>query len=272
MRKVIKFRRRSGVINFRRGMGFRAAALVRRLLLVVVLLTGLDVVHDGRVGWPGTLAPGLAASLAESAASARAWLEKSPAFCSACGDEAVSDSPVAMESAPTVAGAPAQRADPAPPAARPGAAERAAPAGDERAQAVEADLSGRVERVIDGDSLQVRIEGLGLIEVRLHGVDTPEYDQPYGSAAERELRRLVAWQRVELVSETVDSYGRLVATVYRGDVNVNREMVSRGYAWWYRRYARFDAALRRAEKEARAQRRGLWRDDDPMPPWDWRRK
>ena len=237
------------VINFRRATELRASALLRRLLLVALLATGLDLVHDGRVGWPAALAPGLAGALSDAGDAARAWLERSPAFCSACGEDP--DGSDATEPAPTVASAPAERAAPATPATRSGATERAAPTGDERAQAVGADLSGRVERVIDGDSLQVRIEGLGLIEVRLHGVDTPEYDQPYGSAAKRELRRLVARQRVDLVSETVDSYGRLVATVYRGDVNVNREMVSRGYAWWYRRYARFDFALRRAEKEAR---------------------
>ena len=203
------------ILRFRRGFRFWCSALARRLLLVALLVTGLDLVHDGRVGWPAMLAPGLA-----SAPAAR-------------------EAPTAREA-------------------------------DKRA--IQADLSGRVERVIDGDSLRIRISGLGPVEVRLHGVDTPEYDQPYGSAAERELRRLVARQRVDLVSETVDSYGRLVATVYRGDLNVNRELVRRGYAWWYRRYARFDFALRRAEKEARAQRLGLWRDDDPMPPWDWRRK
>lgn len=206
----------SKVIKFRRRIGVRAAALVRRLLLVVVLLTGLDVVHDGRVGWPAMLAPGLA-SLTENAASVT--------------DALIADEP-----------------------------------------AVEADLSGRVTRVIDGDSLEVHVFGVGPVEVRLHGIDTPEWDQPYGRAARAELRQLIETRRVRLASETIEAYGRLVATVYRDDLNVNHEMVRRGYAWWYRRYAGFDLALRRAEKEAREARRGLWRDEDPVPPWEWRRK
>lgn len=256
----------SRMVRFRRGIGFRASALLRRLLLVALLLTGLDLVHDGRVGWPGILAPGVLASLHDAGASAQGWLQRSPALCTACGGEVVAEAPVTPRSRPSAA---LPERDAAPASGAAGSAADTSPADE---PAVEADLAGRVARVIDGDSLQVRVRGLGVIEVRLHGVDTPEWDQPYGRAARRELRRLVARQRVDLVSETTDSYGRLVATVYRGDLNVNREMVRRGYAWWYRRYAGLDFALRRAEKEARAQRRGLWRDDDPVPPWDWRRK
>ncbi len=270
MRKVIKFRRRIGGIKFRRRIGSRAAALVRRLLLVALLLTGLDVVHDGRVGWPGTVVPGLA----DAGASVQDWLQRSPAFCADCGDDSVPDTLVATEPGPAVSGAPAATdEDRAARAARESGREApATQAAEGRRPAVEADLYGQVARVIDGDSLEVRVSGLGVIEVRLHGVDTPEWDQPYGTEAKRELRSLVASRRVALDSRTIDSYGRLVATVYRDDLNINREMVRRGYAWWYRRYAGFDFALRRAEKEAREARRGLWRDEDPVPPWDWRRK
>jgi len=247
------------VLRFRRGVGFWCSALLKRLVLAALLLSGLDFVHDGRVGWPGTVAPRLATSQAEAAMSARGWLQGSPAFCSACGANAVPDGDDAASRRIAAIGSPES------------AASKTRQT-DEPTQSVDADFAGRVDRVIDGDSLRVRIATLGLIEVRLHGIDTPEYDQPYGSAAKRELRRLVANRRVALVRETVDSYGRLVGTVYRDGMNVNLEMVRRGYAWWYRRYAGFDFALRRAEKEAREQRRGLWRDADPVPPWEWRRR
>jgi len=52
--------------------------------------------------------------------------------------------------------------------------------------------------------------------------------------------------------------------------NLNQELVRAGLAWWYRQYARGDGALERLEDEARAARRGLWADRDPVAPWEFR--
>lgn len=132
------------------------------------------------------------------------------------------------------------------------------------------DAIGRVTRVFDGDTIQVRINGDD-IRVRLHGIDSPEKEQDYGRIASNRLRRLIAGEDVGLEIKDTDDYGRTVAVVYKDGVNVNLEMVRLGHAWWYRRYARFDGKLRRAEREAREARRGLWSDEDPQAPWEWRR-
>ena len=42
--------------------------------------------------------------------------------------------------------------------------------------------------------------------------------------------------------------------------------------WWYQRYAPGDHELERLEKSARENKRGLWADPDPIPPWEFRRK
>lgn len=69
-----------------------------------------------------------------------------------------------------------------------------------------------------------------------------------------------------------DRYGRLVGEVLLPDGrNLNHELVRAGMAWWYRRYAQEDTTLAQLEAEARAARRGLWRDPHPVPPWEWRR-
>jgi endonuclease YncB( thermonuclease family) len=57
----------------------------------------------------------------------------------------------------------------------------------------------------------------------------------------------------------------------RSPSNLNREIVQAGFAWWYRQYARHDKELERLEGEAKAAKRGLWVDKDPMPPWEFRR-
>jgi hypothetical protein len=68
-----------------------------------------------------------------------------------------------------------------------------------------------------------------------------------------------------------DRYGRLVAEVTLPDGRVlNEELVRQGWAWWYRRYAPDNATLATLESEAREARRGLWADQKPMAPWEWR--
>jgi hypothetical protein len=52
---------------------------------------------------------------------------------------------------------------------------------------------------------------------------------------------------------------------------MNREMVRRGMAWWYRTFAPCDAELARLEAEAREARIGLWSQPNPVPPCEWRR-
>jgi hypothetical protein len=49
-----------------------------------------------------------------------------------------------------------------------------------------------------------------------------------------------------------------------------REMVREGMAWWYRKYAPDDTELERLEADARAAKRGLWSQPNPVPPWQWR--
>ncbi|HEY5142687.1 MAG TPA: thermonuclease family protein [Solirubrobacteraceae bacterium] len=101
--------------------------------------------------------------------------------------------------------------------------------------------SARVERVVDGDTVVVRIGGRRERErVRYIGIDTPESVKPdtpvqcYAKAASRENDRLVAGREVRLVfdREARDVYGRLLAYVYRASdgLFVNRDLVRLGYA------------------------------------------
>ena len=105
---------------------------------------------------------------------------------------------------------------------------------------------------------------------RLHGIDTPERDQPYGKQATRNLDKLIG-RTVFVVERDTDRYGRLVGTLYTPEgVNVNLEMVCKGSAWWYSRYAKNNRAMASCQREAKEAGLGLWADDDPMPPWEWR--
>ncbi|HEX2050602.1 MAG TPA: thermonuclease family protein [Actinomycetota bacterium] len=130
-------------------------------------------------------------------------------------------------------------------------------------------LAGRVVRVVDGDTVRVRLDG-GVVAVRYIGIDTPESGRPdtpvqcYARRATAENARLVAGRRVRLVldAERRDRFGRLLAYVFRvGDgVFVNAALVRGAYARTLTippnvRFAGRFAALAR---DARRERRGLW--------------
>lgn len=133
------------------------------------------------------------------------------------------------------------------------------------------DFSGRVMKVKDGDSFIVRSDGVEY-EVRLYGIDAPEWKQPHGDIARQHLTGLIGSRNVEVEYITIDSYNRSVSVVYLDGLNVNVEMVRTGNAWWYRKYAPDNKALLDAESEAKTNKRGLWKNPQPIPPWDWRKK
>ncbi|MDP1928628.1 MAG: thermonuclease family protein [Thiobacillus sp.] len=142
-------------------------------------------------------------------------------------------------------------------------------------------MSGIVFVVIDGDTVLFKPDSpyktdahgaasRAFLKIRLANIDAPEKDQPYGEVATRELSALLLNQRVDVNTVAVDAYGRTIAQIQAGDVQVNTELVRRGLAWAsaYRRNAEMKAAQRDAQQAAR----GLWRESAPVPPWVWRRE
>ena len=79
---------------------------------------------------------------------------------------------------------------------------------------------------------------------------------------------------VYLVEVDEDRYGRLVGQLYhsKDGYDINASMVCAGYAWWYERYARLDWELRDCQSEAQEAKLGLWADEEPVAPWDWRKR
>lgn len=131
-----------------------------------------------------------------------------------------------------------------------------------------------VVKIIDGDSLKVR-RGDRIIEMRLYGIDTPEYRQPYSNRAKRFLRQLVDHRVVEVTVKDMDRYGRTVALVSLEGRIINVELVRNGLAWFYPRYCQEQPVcgeIESLQKEAARQKLGLWRDENPISPWEWKRR
>jgi micrococcal nuclease len=127
----------------------------------------------------------------------------------------------------------------------------------------------KLKRVSDGDTIVTSDD----TRIRLWGIDTPEKDQPYGNKATKALQSLLRYENLYLETKSVDRYGRTVGVIYTADgEEVNLEMVCDGHAWWYRRYAKKATDYKQCQEDAQKNKRGLWAVEDPVAPWDWRRK
>ncbi len=137
-------------------------------------------------------------------------------------------------------------------------------------------LTGKVGRVVDGDTLYVLDANYKEHKIRLAGIDAPERKQVYGLASRKHLASLVAGQQVTVEYRKRDRYGRILGKVLVNGVDACLEQVKAGFAWHYKKYQHEQSAEDRelyanAENKARNERLGLWRENNPNPPWEYRR-
>lgn len=135
-----------------------------------------------------------------------------------------------------------------------------------------ADLTG-VPRIVDGDTLTI-----GLIKVRLEGIDAPETDQvclnanglrwTCGIDARDQLALHIGGRDIKCSSSGTDAYRRTLGTCYFGDEDLNAWMVQQGWALAYVKYSKVYV---QAEEDARSNQRGIWKGAF-IAPWDWRHK
>lgn len=133
-----------------------------------------------------------------------------------------------------------------------------------------AELNGKVIHVLDGDTIEV-LQDNKPVRIRLANIDAPEKIQPFGTWSANQLKKLVAGKQVKVTYTQTDRYGRVLGLVETKYVNVNRAQIISGAAWVYDRY-NADTALPALQKEAQEQRRGLWAESNPIPPWEWRHR
>jgi endonuclease YncB( thermonuclease family) len=136
-------------------------------------------------------------------------------------------------------------------------------------------ITGKVVGVSDGDTITVLDASNKEHKVRLLGIDAPESNQDFGSRAKQSRSDLVFGKTVTVTSEAKDMYGRVLGDVTLDGRNINLEQVRRGFAWFYRFYAKElrtedVKAYDQAEAQARKEKRGLWAGPSPVPPWEFR--
>lgn len=129
--------------------------------------------------------------------------------------------------------------------------------------------TAQVIAVLDGDTVMVMRDNRK-ITMRLAGIDAPEKQQAFGMASRDALAGLVLRKTVHVTTKAVDDYGRVIALLDVGRVNVNEELLRRGLAWEYSQY-HSNKNLLALQSRAQAARRGLWAAAHPVPPWTYRK-
>jgi endonuclease YncB( thermonuclease family) len=136
-------------------------------------------------------------------------------------------------------------------------------------------IIGKVVGVSDGDTITVLDADKRQHKIRLEGIDAPESNQDFGSRAKQSLSDLVFGKTVTVTSWKKNKYGRTLGTVTLDGNDINLEQVQRGMAWSYHYSANEvrpeePTAYELAEEQARKEKRGLWADASPVPPWEFR--
>ena len=127
----------------------------------------------------------------------------------------------------------------------------------------------KIKKVVDGDTVHVFYQD-EVYKIRLTEIDAPERDQPYGNNSTEYLKSLLKDGRVDVDIYGTDRYGRKLGRLYWRGIDINRELVSAGYAWVYDQYVT-DNSFYENQSKARNSKKGLWEDQNPLEPWNWRK-
>lgn len=133
-------------------------------------------------------------------------------------------------------------------------------------------FNAKVIRIMDGDTMEVLYQKTP-VKIRLAHIDCPEKrrSQPFGNNAKIALSNLCFGQQVTVYGENYDRYHRLIAVVANHKKQiVNQEMLKQGMAWHFRKYSK-NQLYAQLEAEARKNKIGLWKDPNPVAPWEWRK-
>ena len=134
-----------------------------------------------------------------------------------------------------------------------------------------AEIIGKVVGVSDGDTITVLDDmDQGNFRIRLDKIDAPEKKQAFGNKAKQYLSSLIFGKKVSIRYKSIDRYGRILGVIYLDGAEINLQMVQNGYAWHYSYFDKTPAYIE-AEKQARAEKKGLWQDPNPINPYQFRK-
>ncbi len=130
--------------------------------------------------------------------------------------------------------------------------------------------TGKIIRVIDGDTVVMLTKEKKQLRIRIADIDCPEKKQAFGRRAKQFTAKEVGGKIVVLIQKDIDRYGRTVGYVmYDNGKDLSSELLKAGMAWNYRKYSK-KKQYQQWEDEARSKKAGLWALPNPTPPWEYR--
>lgn len=142
-----------------------------------------------------------------------------------------------------------------------------------KSKKIDKSITGKVIAVKDGDTIDLLFNGKP-VTIRFAHVDCPEIKkgQPFGQTAKTFTSDLCFGQTVTVINEgKFDRYKRLIGVIINEkNQNINKELVKAGFAWHFKQYST-DTSYDELELIARQNKIGLWADENPIPPWKWRK-
>jgi endonuclease YncB( thermonuclease family) len=131
-----------------------------------------------------------------------------------------------------------------------------------------AEWQARVVHVFDGDTLITSRGGRGEI-ISLFGIDCPEKEQAFGPEARSFTSGMVTGKIIRVIPMRIKGSRYELCKVYIGDKLLNEEILEAGYAWLFKEHST-NEDWAELEQNARSAGKGLWLEENPVPPWEFR--
>lgn len=133
------------------------------------------------------------------------------------------------------------------------------------------EVTGKVVKVFDGNTVEVAGDDNQTHKVILVGIDCPELGQNFGESAKNFLERKILQKKVTVKFQGKDRWGNQLALVMiNGDVDPRIDLLKEGLAWTSEKNPHPDLEPHRTKAEEKG--KGLWDDENPTPPWTYRRQ
>ena len=131
-------------------------------------------------------------------------------------------------------------------------------------------LTAKVIGIKDGDTVLVLDSLNNQTTLRLAEVDCPEKSQPFGTKAKQFTSDQIYLKTIKYIVTDTDRYGRSIAMIYYDtDKYLSAEIIKAGMGWHYKIYST-SKELASFEDNAKKNKIGLWVDNNPINPSEWR--
>jgi endonuclease YncB( thermonuclease family) len=132
------------------------------------------------------------------------------------------------------------------------------------------EIKGKVIAVIDGNTAEVEDEQKQKVKIVLAGIDCPELGQEFGDKAKHYLEKKALNRDVVIKFQGKDRFGNYLVVMLVNDDDIRVDLLKEGLAWTAEKNPSPDLEPYRTWASQKG--KGLWKQENPTPPWTYRRQ